>query len=85
MWSRMSRPTKVILVGQGIGLVYAVHKRQGVATVITGLTIGAMLLGEYEGMKAATKLPAATDFTKLASSPNAPVTISGLGHLRLVK
>lgn len=79
MWGKINLPMRVILVSQGVALAYSIHKRAHVTSVVTGMTLVGLLLGEYQGIKAAT----AKASTAIEGGPPGTISsISSLGDLR---
>jgi hypothetical protein len=76
-WSKMSTPTKIILTGQGLALLYAVYKKAHVTSVVTALTIAGTVLAEAQAQKTGAALPANVP----APAPT-PAVVSNLSELR---
>lgn len=51
-WAKVGTPTKVILAGQGLALMYAMYKKSHVTSVVTGMTILGTVLAEWQSQKA---------------------------------
>lgn len=79
-WAKVSTPSKLILAGQGLALMYAVYKKSHVTSVVTGVTIVGTLLAEWQSQKVVAvsgpaKLATVTDmadFRKLADESPEP-------------
>jgi hypothetical protein len=72
-WTKMSTATKILLVAQGLSLAYAIHKKAHVTSVVTGMTIVGVLLGEWQSQRTTGEV-----------NPRAS-TISSLGQLGSLK
>jgi len=77
MWSKLSTSTKIVLAAQGLALLYAIHKRSHVTSVVAGMTLAGVILGELQAQRVAK--------VQAASGAGNTTTISSLADLKLVK
>ncbi len=58
-WKNLPMPVRLVLVAQVLGLGYAVKRKAKVTSMVTGLTIAGIVLGEWQTQKnaAAKRMP----------------------------
>jgi hypothetical protein len=74
-WTNVGTPTKIVLSGQMLALMYAIHKKGHITSVVTGLTIIGTVLAEWQAQKAYTDKLAAANVTEISN-------FSQLGRLK---